>query len=185
MKMKSPKNAQAQEQVHEGDVFRPENVEAWKKLWFHDFKHAFSTYFNYATREGFTIKIQYRSRSGGISDTSGRLIYITLSCRREGFKKGSKLKPKVQTGEAVMDLKPLMQQQRVHAEKRIGCLAKIRFHMNELAKNLSILHLQQNVLQARHFDIGEPVHLKTCLPLQLSPLLIGARVRINELAVRH
>ncbi|CAN1162077.1 Protein FAR1-RELATED SEQUENCE 5 [Linum perenne] len=120
------------EHVHEGESFHPQNVEGWKKLWFHDFKHSYNAYFNYATREGFAIKIQYRSRSGRKGDTSGRLIYVTLSCRREGFKKGSKLKPKVQIGEAVMDPEPLVQQQRVHAEKRIGCLAKIRFRMNEV-----------------------------------------------------
>ncbi|CAN1164745.1 hypothetical protein LINPERHAP2_LOCUS25746 [Linum perenne] len=114
--------------VHEDEYcesFHPQNVEGWKKLWFRDFKHSYNAYFNYATREGFAIKIQYRSRSGRKGDTSGRLIYVTLSCRWEDFKKGSKLKPKVQIGEAVMDPEPLVQQQRVHAEKRIGCLAKI------------------------------------------------------------
>ncbi|CAN1183503.1 Protein FAR1-RELATED SEQUENCE 5 [Linum perenne] len=130
-----PKNVevpQNSEHVHEGEAFHPQNVEGWKKLWLHDFKHAYSTYFNIATREGFAIKIQYRSRSGRKGDTSGRLIYVTLSCHREGFKKGSKLKPKVQIGEVVMDPEPLVQQQRVHAEKRIGCLAKILFRMNEV-----------------------------------------------------
>ncbi|CAN1156658.1 hypothetical protein LINPERHAP2_LOCUS21072 [Linum perenne] len=73
-----------------GESFHPQNVEGWKKLWFHDFKHPCNAYFDYATREG--------------------------------FKKGSKLKPKVQIGEAVMDPEPLVQQQRVHAEKRIDVL---------------------------------------------------------------
>ncbi|CAN1159358.1 hypothetical protein LINPERHAP2_LOCUS22657 [Linum perenne] len=125
-----PQNVE--DRVQEGEVFHPENVDGWNKLWFHDFQHAFNTYFNYATREGFAIKIQYRSHSGRKGDTSGRLIYVTLSCRREGFKKGSKLKPKVQIGEAIMDLEPLVQQQRVHAEKMIDCLAKIRFRLNEV-----------------------------------------------------
>ncbi|CAN1178182.1 hypothetical protein LINPERHAP2_LOCUS33531 [Linum perenne] len=81
--------------------------------------------------EGFAIKIHYRSRSGRKGDNSGKLIYVTLACRRQGFKKGSLLKPKVQIGEAVMDPEPQVQPERVHNEKRIGCLAKIRFRMNE------------------------------------------------------
>ncbi|CAN1141449.1 hypothetical protein LINPERHAP2_LOCUS12505 [Linum perenne] len=82
------------------------DVEAWKKLWFHDFKQAFNNYFDYATREGFAIKIHYQSRSGRKGDNSGKLIYVTLACRRQGYKKGSLLKPKVQIGEAVMDPEP-------------------------------------------------------------------------------
>ncbi|CAN1191389.1 hypothetical protein LINPERHAP2_LOCUS41032 [Linum perenne] len=89
-----------------GALIGPADVEAWKKLWFHDFKHAFNTYFDYATREGFAIKIHYRSRSGKKGDNSGKLIYVTLAFRRQGYKKGSLLKPKVQIGEAVMDLVP-------------------------------------------------------------------------------
>ncbi|CAN1177291.1 hypothetical protein LINPERHAP2_LOCUS33015 [Linum perenne] len=71
------------------------------------------------------------SHSSWKGDNSGKLIYVTLACRRQGYKKGSKFKPKVQIGEAVMDPKPQVQPQRVHNEKRIGCLAKIRFRMNE------------------------------------------------------
>ncbi|CAN1121111.1 hypothetical protein LINPERHAP2_LOCUS587 [Linum perenne] len=88
-------------------------------------------YFDYATREGFAIKIHYRSRAGRKGDNSEKLIYVTLACRRQGYKKGSLLKPKVQIGEAVMDPEPQVQPQRVHNEKRIGCLAKIHFRMNE------------------------------------------------------
>ncbi|CAN1192994.1 hypothetical protein LINPERHAP2_LOCUS41812 [Linum perenne] len=126
-----PRNDTSVPPVHEGALSGPADVEAWKKLWFHDFKHAFNNYYDYATLQGFAIKIHYRSRSGRKGDNSGKLIYVTLACRRQGFKKGSLLKPKVQIGEAVMDLEPQVQPERVHNEKRIGCLAKIHFRMNE------------------------------------------------------
>ncbi|CAN1154045.1 hypothetical protein LINPERHAP2_LOCUS19787 [Linum perenne] len=126
-----PRNDTFVPPMHEGALIGPADVEAWKKLWFHDFKHALNNYFDYATREGFTIKIHYRSHSGRKGDNSGKLIYVTLACHRQGYKKGSLLKPKVQIGEAVMDPEPQVQPERVHNEKCISCLAKIRFCMNE------------------------------------------------------
>ncbi|CAN1178445.1 hypothetical protein LINPERHAP2_LOCUS33668 [Linum perenne] len=115
-----PRNDSSVPPVHEAHVvvgyitsalIGPADVEAWKKLWFHNFKHAYNTYFEYATREGFSIKKHYRSRSGRKGDTSGNLIYVTLAYRRQGYKKVSKLKPKVQIGEAVMDPEPQVQPQ--------------------------------------------------------------------------
>ncbi|CAN1806984.1 hypothetical protein LINPERHAP1_LOCUS24868, partial [Linum perenne] len=44
-----PRNDATVPPVHEGALSGPADVEAWKKLWFHDFKHAFNKYYDYAT----------------------------------------------------------------------------------------------------------------------------------------
>ncbi|CAN1148598.1 hypothetical protein LINPERPRIM_LOCUS38213, partial [Linum perenne] len=63
-----PRNDTSVPPVHEGALSGPDDVEACLKFWFHDFKHAFNNYFDYATRQGFAIKIHYQSRSGRKGD---------------------------------------------------------------------------------------------------------------------